>query len=90
MPDEERRLWELSLDEKRILLVTFLGGVASIVVGAAIVGAGIALARTEQIRTPRNIIALTIATPCVIFGLWYAGRPHSRRVLMDVTGGPGR
>jgi hypothetical protein len=81
MPDEERRLWELSLDEKRILLVTFLGGVASIVVGAALIGVAIALARS-QLRMPRNLIGMAIALPCAIFGVWYVGRPYSRRVLI--------
>lgn len=42
---EDRPLWQLSRDEQRILLITFAGGLASIVVGAAIIGASLALAR---------------------------------------------
>jgi hypothetical protein len=38
-------LWRLDREEQRLLFVTFVGGAASFVVGASIVGAAIALAR---------------------------------------------
>jgi len=41
----ERPLWELSRDEQRVLIITFVGGLASIVAGVCIVGGAIALAR---------------------------------------------
>jgi len=43
--DEDRPLWSLSRDEQRILAITFVGGLASIIIGAAVIGASIALAR---------------------------------------------
>jgi hypothetical protein len=42
---EERPLWEFSRDEHRVLIITFVGGVASIVVGASVIGGAIALVR---------------------------------------------
>jgi hypothetical protein len=42
---EERPLWKLDRSEQRILAITFVGGVASIVVAAVIIGTAIALAR---------------------------------------------
>ena len=46
--DQQRPLWVLAPDEKRMLLITFAGGLASIVVGAALIGAALALARFED------------------------------------------
>ena len=41
----ERPLWELSRDEQRLLIITFVGGLASIVAGACVIGGAIALVR---------------------------------------------
>jgi hypothetical protein len=41
----ERPLWELSRDEQRVLIITFVGGLTSIVAGVCIVGGAIALVR---------------------------------------------
>jgi hypothetical protein len=42
----ERPLWVLNRDEQRVLIITFVGGLASIVVGACVIGGAIALARS--------------------------------------------
>ncbi len=39
--------WEPTPEEWRTLAITFVGGVASIIVGAAVIGAALALARWE-------------------------------------------
>ena len=44
----ERPLWQLSRDEQRALIITFIGGLASIIAGAVVVGGAIALAHYEQ------------------------------------------
>lgn len=41
----ERPLWEMSRDEQRLLIITFVGGLASIVAGACVIGGPIALVR---------------------------------------------
>jgi hypothetical protein len=45
---EERSLWQLDRGEQRVLLITFVGGVASIVAAALIVGGAIAIARRSS------------------------------------------
>lgn len=44
----ERPLWELSRDEKRVLIITFVGGLASIVAGACFIGGAIAMAPASE------------------------------------------
>ena len=44
----ERPLWVLSRDEQRVLIVTFVGGLASIIASACVIGGAIALARALQ------------------------------------------
>jgi len=64
----ERSLWKLSRDEQRILMITFVGGLASIVVGACVIGGLIALARAlKAARLPLDYLA--IVTPMYIFGV---------------------
>ena len=41
----ERPLWQLSRDEQRVLIITFVGGLASIAAGACVIGGAIALSR---------------------------------------------
>ena len=57
----ERELWELSADEKRLLLITFVGGLASIVLGAVMIGAALALTRWEAHRHP-DMLNLAMVT----------------------------
>jgi hypothetical protein len=45
----ERPLWSLSRDEQRLLMITFVGGLGSIVAGAGMIGVAIVLAR-DQLR----------------------------------------
>lgn len=46
MADKPR--WALNDDEWRLLVITFVGGLASIIVGAAMLGGALALARYEE------------------------------------------
>jgi len=46
--EDDRPLWKLSRDEQRVLLITFVGGLASIIVGAAVIGVAIALAHHAE------------------------------------------
>jgi hypothetical protein len=41
----DRPVWSLSRDEQRTLAITFVGGLASIIIGAGVIGASIALGR---------------------------------------------
>lgn len=41
----ERPLWVLSRDEQRVLIITFVGGLASIIASVCVLGGAIALAR---------------------------------------------
>lgn len=51
--DEDKRpLWVLSVDEQRLLLITFVGGLASIVVGGAMIGFAIAYAKWQAAKQP--------------------------------------
>lgn len=62
--DEERPVWALSREDQRLLWVTFIGGVASFIVGAVIIGVAIALAR--YFATNRAILAfITLGTTVV-------------------------
>lgn len=61
-PDgEERSLWSLSPDEQRLLLITFVGGLASIVAGVVAVGIAIAVARRTESLHSRLNLAITSA-----------------------------
>jgi len=64
-PPGERPVWRLDRDQQRVLFITFVGGVASIVVAAVIVGIAIALAHTIipdlKKTSPVAIDALTLA-----------------------------
>ena len=42
---EDRPVWSLTRDEQRILAITFVGGLASIIAGVMIVGLSLALLR---------------------------------------------
>lgn len=44
----ERPLWVLSSDEQRVLVITFVGGLASIIAGVCVIGGAIALVRVMK------------------------------------------
>jgi hypothetical protein len=46
--EDDRPFWSLSREDQRLLWVTFVGGVASFIVGAVIIGAAIGLARVSR------------------------------------------
>ena len=67
----ERSLWDLSRDEQRILIITFVGGLASIVVGACVIGGAIGIARS--LRTdhyPLNDQFIGTATVTLIIAVF--------------------
>lgn len=81
----ESELWELSADEKRLLLITFVGGLASIVLGAVMIGAALALTRWEAHRHPDmlNLAMVTVLGVPAGIPVWRAGpaaaAPDARR-----------
>lgn len=55
----KRPLWVLSHDEQRVLIITFVGGLASIIVGACVIGGAIALARgLKAIHVPLYLLII--------------------------------
>src|SRR6266568_983575 len=44
----QRPPWVLSHDEQRALIITFIGGLASIIAGACVIGGAIAMARSMK------------------------------------------
>ena len=67
--EQERPLWKLNRDEQRVLLITFVGGLASIIAAAVIIGSAIAIARYERsFNSSTGLAAGTIATGG--FAIW--------------------
>jgi hypothetical protein len=65
--EEDRPLWSMSRDEQRLLWITFVGGLASILVGAGIIGAAIVFARYEVRQNSVTWLAVvTLATPVAV------------------------
>lgn len=60
MTQEERPAWKLDRNEQRMLVITFIGGLASIIVGACLIGGAIALARYEEHAPGFSILGLTL------------------------------
>ncbi len=83
--EDERPVWKLSRDEQRILLITFVGGLASIIVGAAVIGVAVALAhRAEGPGHPIAGLAVYSVAAIVAFACWVA------YVRWRIRGMPGR
>jgi hypothetical protein len=89
----ERPVWKLNDDEKRTLMITFVGGGASIVVAAGIVGGAIALGRTLQQKGVSESLPLKIAlgvfvisTPLSVVSLYLGNRRIFLRVAAVATG----
>lgn len=57
--DAERPLWQLNHDEQRILIITFVGSLASIVTGAVIIGGAIALVHSEKGLSLSSLVSTT-------------------------------
>jgi len=62
----ERPLWPLSRDEQRVLIITFVGGLASIVAGACVIGGAIAM--TRYLKKYNSLSQLIILTGINILG----------------------
>ena len=84
VPDDDRPLWKLSQDERRILLITVVGGFASVLLGAAAIGLAVALARTE----PKGDVlgVLSYLTWFVVVG-WASLATKKLRLIMRALWG---
>jgi hypothetical protein len=56
----DRHVWTLNRDEQRTVIITFVGGLGSIIFGAVILGSAVALARWLN-RTPHGPLSLGTA-----------------------------
>ena len=70
---EERPIWKLDRSEQRILLITFVGGVASIVVAAGIIGGAIANARRLNNFPHKTELWIAIGSYAAVFAVMLAG-----------------
>jgi small-conductance mechanosensitive channel len=52
--------WALNDDERRLLIITFAGSLAAIIVGAVVIGGALALARVEE--RSHSLVALVFFT----------------------------
>lgn len=70
--DEDKRpLWVLSADEQRVLLITFVGGLASVVIGAAMIGAAVAYAKWQAGKSPPGQLLPTVVAVAVALIIVY-------------------
>lgn len=80
--DHERRFWQLALDDKRMLYITFVGGLAANIGLVLVVGLGLLMVRIMQ-RSHTGFVALVdVASTVGVFALTSAsagvllGRKH--------------
>lgn len=85
VPDEDRPLWKLSQDEMRILLITVVGGFASVLLGAAAIGFAVALARTEPKGDVLGVLSY-LRTWFVVVG-WASLATKKLRLIMRALWG---
>lgn len=80
----QRSVWNLSRDEQRALIITFAGGLASILVGACLLGLALATARSLH-RTVDLVTAIlaVIVYASVTRSLWVGWR-RTRRPWVKV------
>ena len=86
LPEEaERPLWRLNRDEQRVLLITFTGGFASIIVSACILGLAITIARNTELHQMRRnqMTANTLGTGAVFVVLAITVPRLIRRFHLD-------
>lgn len=87
--DIERPLWVLTTEEWRVLLITFAGGLGSIVVGAGMLGCALALAwHMERSRGP--IWGLALATGVCAVGAAVYGWAFTQARRTPLAGLPWR
>jgi hypothetical protein len=63
---KQRPIWKLNRDEQRTLIITFVGGLASIIFGAVILGSAIAVAKATAKPGQAGAWAL-VAALAVVF-----------------------
>ena len=71
--DTDRPLWKLNRDEQRLFWITFVGGLASIVVGAGVIGSAIALARYDLRQEKGGHLVLEVEGTAVFLALFLVG-----------------
>jgi hypothetical protein len=71
----ERRLWDLNRGEQRTLYITFVGGLASIVAGACVIGVAIALARNYKAAHLPVSQLLWLSTTTTFVAAWVLIKP---------------
>jgi hypothetical protein len=69
-----RVLWELNPDQWRLFAITFIAGVASIVVGAGLIGLALALARSQWVNGPNGQFVLYGPAPVALLGVYLAAQ----------------
>jgi hypothetical protein len=79
----ERPLWVLSRDEQRVLAITFVGGLASIVAGVCIVGGALALVRGLKALHYTLGILILLTALCIVAVLWDVYYHHAIRRMPD-------
>jgi hypothetical protein len=81
---EEQPLWKLDRGEKRVLFITFVGGLASLIAAAVIIGGGIALAHAWFGLKSHTAAGNVVGTVTLIVAiLVVVGLPISVRVLQN-------
>ena len=86
-PQADRPLWRLTPDEQRVLLITFAGGVGSIVVGAGVIGLALVLARHD--RAPLSTLAVaTVGVLAVLLAMRFINSvvepPRGQKWIGDI------
>lgn len=81
--EQERPLWKLSRDEQRVLFITFIGGLASVIAAAVIIGLALAIARYERgVSSLPELAAYTVATGVfAVLGIYLLLSPRPPTLL---------
>lgn len=90
-PSEERPLWKLNRDEQRMMMITVVGGLVSILLGAVIIGIAIGFARASYHNKVlhsalHSEAAAAVMLPlAVVLGVFAAWEPNpSRKVWIRI------
>ena len=83
---KEKSRWELTPEEWRTLVITFIGGLASIVVGACVIGAALAFSRWwnhgNTIKNWPVSVWLTISCPAASAVIFYFWKKNKKQRLL--------
>lgn len=83
--ENEKPRWWPTLEEQRILAITFIGGLASILVGAGIIGGALALGRLERKNgySPGGLLLITVFW--LAAALWRVRAARRRPTVINRT-----